>query len=91
MSEDFDCVERPRGYFVCLVLMLFPIIAILMIPVVTLGINQLPYALVMSLFVLVPILGCGLPLRGRPLFQSTYHGTPFGEEVMDISDDERIV
>jgi hypothetical protein len=90
MNQDPDCIERPRGYFVCLGMMLVPIIAILMIPVVTLGLDQLPYALMMSVFVLFPMLSCGTSLRGRPLFQGTYHGTPFNEEVMDISEDERI-
>jgi len=41
--------------------------------------------------VVVPFLGCGLNLRGRPLFQFSYHGTPFVEEVMNIQDDEKVV
>jgi hypothetical protein len=91
MNHVYDQIERPRGYYACLIVMLSPIIAILLIPVVIFGLDQLPYAILMIAFVLFPILGCGLPLRGRPLFQSSYHGTPFDEEVMDISDDEKII
>jgi hypothetical protein len=90
MSPVRDDTERPTRYFVSLALILVPIIVILIIPAITMGLNQLPYALVMCISVLIPILGCGLPLRGRPLFQSHYHGTPFIKEVMDISEDERI-
>jgi hypothetical protein len=70
--------------------MLLPILTILMLPVVTMGLNELPYALLMSALVILPLLSCGRQLRGRPLFQSSYHGTPFIEEVMDISEDERV-
>jgi hypothetical protein len=38
--------------------------------------------------VVLPLFSCGLGMRGRPLFQFHYHGTPFKEEVMDISDDQ---
>jgi len=39
--------------------------------------------------VVLPLFSCGLGMRGRPLFQFHYHGTPFDEEVMNISDDEK--
>jgi hypothetical protein len=70
--------------------MLMPILIILMLPVVIMGLDQLPSALLMSAFVVLPLLSCGRQMRGRPLFQSSYHGTPFVEEVMNISEDERV-
>jgi hypothetical protein len=71
--------------------MLLPIIGILTLPLFTVGLNQLPYALLMIAVVIIPILGCGLEFRGRPLFQFSYHGEPFVDEVMNITDDEQIV
>lgn len=90
MNPIWERSEHPRGYYACLVVMLLPILTILMLPVVTMGLNELPYALLMSGLVILPLLSCGRQLRGRPLFQSSYHGTPFIEEVMDISEDERV-
>jgi hypothetical protein len=29
--------------------------------------------------------------KGRPLFQFHYHGTPFEDEIMDLTEDERII
>lgn len=89
MARDWEHQERPPGYYACLVVMLLPILIILMLPVIIMGLDQLPYALLMSAFVILPLLSCGLPLRGRPLFQFHYHGTPFDEEVMDLSEDEK--
>jgi hypothetical protein len=91
MNSDWEHPEHPRGYHACLFLTLLPILIILMLPVVTMGLEQLPYALLMSAFVILPLLSCGLQIKGRPLFQFHYHGTPFTEEVMDISEDERIL
>jgi hypothetical protein len=71
--------------------MLLPIIAILVIPLFTSGLSQLPYALLMIAVVIIPLLSCGLEFRGRPLFQFSYHGEPFVDEVMNILDDEQIV
>jgi hypothetical protein len=71
--------------------MLLPIIAILVLPLFSSGIAQLPYALLMIALVVIPLLSCGLEFRGRPLFQFSYHGEPFVEEVMNIQDDEQIV
>jgi hypothetical protein len=88
MSEDR---ERPAGYYACLVVMLLPIIGILALPLFTSGLTQLPYALLMIAIVVIPILSCGLEFRGRPLFQFSYHGEPFVDEVMNILDDEQIV
>ncbi len=90
MNQIWEHPEHPRGYYACLLMMLLPILTILMLPVVTMGIDQLPYALLMSTFVILPLLSCGRQLKGRPLFQSSYHGTPFIEEVMDISEDARV-
>ena len=89
MNQDWNDRERPRGYYAGLILMLLAIMLILLPPVFVRGTDQLPYAILMSAFMILPILGCGLPLGGRPLFQFHYHGTLFNEEVMDISDDER--
>lgn len=89
MNPYWEHPEHPRGYYACLVVMLLPILTILMLPVVIMGLDQLPYALLMGAFVILPLLSCGLQLKGRPLFQSSYHGTPFIEEVMDISEDEK--
>lgn len=80
--------EKPSGYYACIVIMLLPIIGILTLPLFTVGLSQLPYALLMIAVVIIPLLGCGLDFRGRPLFQFSYHGTPFVEEVMNINDDE---
>ena len=88
MSQDR---ERPQGYYACLGIMLAPIIAILVIPLFTSGLTQLPYALLMLAIVIIPILSCGLEFRGRPLFQFSYHGEPFIDEVMNISDDEKLI
>ena len=74
--------ERPSGYYACLILMLLPIVGILLL--------QLPYALLMIAFVVIPLLGCGLDFKGSPLFQSPYHGEPFIDEVMNIHENERI-
>ena len=83
--------ERPSGYYLCLVIMLLPIIVILILPLFTTGLSQLPYALLMIAIVVIPLLSCGLDFRGRPLFQFSYHGEPFVDEVMNILDDEQIV
>jgi hypothetical protein len=90
MNQYWEHTEHPRGYYACLVVMLSPIIIILMLPVAIFGIDQLPYAFLMCAFVVLPLLSCGRQIRGRPLFQSSYHGTPFVEEVMDISEDENV-
>jgi hypothetical protein len=90
MSKVWEHNEHPRGYYACLGTMLMPILIILMLPVVIMGLDQLPSALLMSAFVVLPLLSCGRQMRGRPLFQSSYHGTPFVEEVMNISEDERV-
>jgi hypothetical protein len=82
--------ERPSGYYACLTVMLFPIVGILLIPIFTTGLAQLPYALLMIFVVVIPLLGCGFDFRGRPLFQFSYHGEPFVEEVMSIQDDEKV-
>jgi hypothetical protein len=71
--------------------MLLPIVGILSLPLLSSGLSQLPYALLMIAVVVIPILGCGLDFRGRPLFQFSYHGEPFVDEVMNILDDEQIV
>jgi len=89
MNPDWEHPEHPRGYYACLVMALLPILIILMLPVVIMGVNQLPYALLMSAFVILPLLSCGRRARGRPLFQFHYHGTPFEEEVMNLSEDEK--
>ena len=83
--------EKPSGYYACLVIMLLPIIGILSLPLLSSGLAQLPYALLMIAVVVIPLLGCGLDFRGRPLFQFSYHGEPFVDEVMNILDDEQIV
>jgi len=85
MSQDR---ERPSGYYLCLIIMLLPIIGILALPLFIFGLSQLPYALLMIAVVIIPILGCGLDFRGRPLFQFSYHGEPFVDEVMNIQEDE---
>ncbi|TFG95229.1 hypothetical protein E4H12_13690 [Candidatus Thorarchaeota archaeon] len=83
--------ERPPGYYACLIIMLLPIIGILLLPLLSSGLTQLPYALLLIAFVVIPILGCGIDFRGRPLFQFSYHGTPFVDEVMNIQEDEQIL
>jgi hypothetical protein len=83
--------EKPSGYYACLILMLSPIVGILLIPVFTTGLSQLPYAILMILVVIIPLLSCGFDFRGRPLFQFSYHGEPFVEEVMNIQDDEKAI
>ena len=87
MSQDR---ERPSGYYACIVTMLLPIIGILVLPLFISGLEQLPYALLMIAVVVIPLLSCGLDFRGRPLFQFSYHGEPFVDEVMNIQDDEQI-
>ncbi|TFH04251.1 MAG: hypothetical protein E4H14_15180 [Candidatus Thorarchaeota archaeon] len=82
--------EKPSGYYACLILILLPIVGILLLPLLSSGLAQLPYALLMIAFVVIPLLGCGLDFRGRPLFQSPYHGEPFVNEVMNIHEDEQI-
>jgi hypothetical protein len=82
--------EKTRGYYFCLGVMLSPIITILLIPLFSSGLSQLPYAVLMIVIVVVPLLGCGFDLRGRPLFQSHYHGEPFIDEVMNILEDEQV-
>jgi len=83
--------EKPAGYYLCIIIILIPIIGILSIPLFYSGLSQLPYALLMIAVVVLPLLGCGLDLRGRPLFQFSYHGEPFVDEVMNIQDDEQII
>jgi len=70
--------------------MLLPIIVILTLPLLTSGMSQLPYALLMIAVVVIPLLGCGLDFRGRPMFQFSYHGEPFVDEVMNIREDEQV-
>jgi len=70
--------------------MLLPIITIISLPLFSLGLSQLPYALLMIAVVIVPLLGCGIDFRGRPLFQSPYHGEPFIDEVMNILEDGQV-
>jgi len=83
--------ERPRGYYACLVIMLLPILIILLLPLLSLGISGLPWALLMIAFVVLPLVSCGTGFKGRGVFQFHYHGEPFEAEVMDITEDERIV
>jgi hypothetical protein len=90
MNQNWEHNEHPRGYYACLVTMLSPIVFILMLPVAIFGLDQIPYAIIMSAFVILPLLSCGRQVRGRPLFQSSYHGTPFEEEVMNPSEDEKV-
>jgi phosphoglycerol transferase MdoB-like AlkP superfamily enzyme len=70
--------------------MLLPIIGILVLPLFSYGLSQLPYALLMIAVVVIPLLVCGFDFKGRPLFQFSYHGEPFVDEVMNIRDDEQI-
>lgn len=72
-------------------IMLLPIIGILVLPLLSSGLAQLPYALLMIAVVVIPILGCGLDFRGKPLFQFSYHGEPFVDEVMNILEDEKVI
>ncbi|MGY5873728.1 MAG: hypothetical protein RTV72_15885 [Candidatus Thorarchaeota archaeon] len=82
--------ERPSGYYLCLVIMLLPIIGILVLPLFSSGLSQLTYALLMIAVVVITILSCGLDFKGKPLFQFSYHGEPFIDEVMNITEDEQI-
>ena len=86
MSQDR---EKPSGYYACLAIMLLPIVGILLLPLLTAGLSQLPYALLMIAVVIIPLLSCGFDFKGRPLFQFSYHGTPFVDEVMNIQEDEQ--
>lgn len=83
--------ERPRGYYVVLVIMLLPILIILFLPLLSIGLSGLPAALLMVAFVVLPLLSCGTGFKGRGLFQFHYHGEPFEAEVMNITEDERKV
>ncbi len=83
--------EKPRGYYLVLFIMLLPILIILLLPLPSIGISGLPYAILMVAFVILPLLSCGTGFKGRGLFQFHYHGEPFEDEVMDIREDERIV
>ncbi|MFW9892138.1 MAG: hypothetical protein ACFFFO_08050 [Candidatus Thorarchaeota archaeon] len=83
--------EKPRGYYLVLFIMLLPILVILLLPLLSIGIGGLPAALLMIAFVVLPLVSCGTGFKGRGLFQSHYHGEPFKDEVMDISEDDRIV
>ena len=76
--------EKPSGYYLCLVIMLLPIVGILSLPLLSSGLAQLPYALLMIAVVVIPILGCGLDFRGRPLFQFSYHGEPLPETCTNL-------
>ena len=83
--------ERPRGYYLALVIVLLPILIILFLPLLSIGISGLPWALLMVAFVVLPLVSCGRGFKGRGIFQSHYHGEPFEAEVMDIREDEKIV
>ncbi|MFX0045212.1 MAG: hypothetical protein ACFE8Z_05150 [Candidatus Hermodarchaeota archaeon] len=87
MRYDREDSERHSGYLACIILALLPIVGILLWPVTFSGPSSLPWAILMIAVVVLPLFSCGLGLRGRPLFQFHYHGEPFKEEVMDISDD----
>ena len=89
MRYDWEDAERHPGYLVCVVLPLLPIVGILLWPVTFSGFSSLPWAILMIAVVVLPLFSCGFGMRGRPLFQFHYHGTPFDEEVMNISDDEK--
>jgi hypothetical protein len=71
--------------------MLLPILIILFLPLISIGISGLPAALLMVAFVVLPLVSCGMGFKGRGLFQFHYHGEPFEAEVMDITEDEKIV
>lgn len=90
MSRDWEDSERPRGYYICLAFSIVPILSLFFLPLFSSGFDQLPWALLMSAFVILPLLSCGFEFRGRPLFQFSYHGTPFVEEVMNPVEDEQI-
>ncbi|MFX1417060.1 MAG: hypothetical protein ACFFC0_09615 [Promethearchaeota archaeon] len=87
MRYDWEESDRHPGYLACVILALLPIVGLLLWPVTFSGLSSLPWAILMIAVVVLPLLGCGLGMRGRPLFQFHYHGEPFKEEVMDISDD----
>ncbi|MHA2378240.1 MAG: hypothetical protein ACXADO_03810 [Candidatus Thorarchaeota archaeon] len=89
MGHDWEDSERHPGYLACIVLALLPIVGILLWPVTYSGLSSLPWALLMIAIVVLPLFSCGFGVRVRPLFQSHYHGEPFKDEVMDISDDEK--
>ena len=90
MNQGFEDTERSFIYYLCLFLMVLPIITILFLPLLTSGLSQLPWAILMSVFVLLPLLSCGTQFKGRPLFQFHYHGEPFVDEVMNVTDDEKV-
>lgn len=89
MSNEWEYAEKSLAYYLCLFLMLLPIIIILLLPLSTAGLSQLPWALLICFIVFFPLVSCGSQFKGRPLFQFHYHGTPFDDEVMNISDDEK--
>ena len=89
MRYDWEDSERHPGYLACVMLALLPIVGILLWPVTFSGFSSLPWAILMIAVVVLPLFSCGFAMRGRPLFQFHYHGTPFDEEVMNISDDEK--
>ncbi len=90
MNQEWESTEHTKTYYLCLFVMMLPILIIIFLPLVTYGIQQLPWALLMSFVVLFPMMSCGLRFKGRPLFQFHYHGEPFIEEVMNVTDDERV-
>ena len=91
MSQVWEYTEHTKAYYLCIFVMMLPIITIILLPLLSTGLGQLPWALLMCAFVLLPLVSCGTRFKGRPLFQSAYHGTPFQEEVMDLTEDERVV
>jgi hypothetical protein len=69
--------------------MTLPVVLIIFLPAILSGsLSDFFWASALSIFVLVPLFGCGMRFRGRPLFQFHYHGEPFEDEVMSLKDDE---
>ncbi|MFQ5834274.1 MAG: hypothetical protein ACE5H4_16340 [Candidatus Thorarchaeota archaeon] len=90
MRYDWEEDERHRGYLLCILLILSPIVGILVWPVTFSGLSSLPWAILLVAIVVLPLFSCGIGFKGRPLFQFHYHGTPFKDEVMDLSEDEEL-
>jgi hypothetical protein len=84
--------ERSYGFYITGVVIVCIIAGMFLLPLTfspVLSVIEIPSIIVFISIMMVTLLGCGLPDRGRPHFQFHYHGEEFPvmseirEEVMN--------
>lgn len=87
-------IERSYGFYITSIVIVCMVAGIFLWPLTfspVISVMDLPSIIVFIAIMMISLIGCGLPDRGRPHFQFHYHGEEFPvmsemrEEVMNSS------